>query len=232
MSNTDSTTEKKRIFEEEALPHLSALYRTARRLTMNTEEAQDLVQETYLRAYRSFARYEPGTNCRAWLFRILTNLQINRYQKQRRRPVHLSFDDTEEFYLYQQAADQERFHDGGDPEKLFMESVVDDEVKQAVTSLPHDFQMAVLLSDVEGFSYKEISGIMDCPIGTVRSRIHRGRRLLQKQLWEFAKERLGLKALMAGAGGASDGHSHRNGHPDPQSEDDETPWEPNPGNQD
>ena len=193
MNHIDTLPDRRQVFEDEALPHLPALYRTARRLTMNSEEAQDLVQETFLRAYRSFDHYQPGTNCRAWLFRILTNLQINRYQKQRRRPGQLSLDDTEEFYLYQQSSQPEQYQDGADPQRVFLESMVDEEVKGAVAALPADFRIAVILSDIEGFSYQEIADIMDTPVGTVRSRIHRGRRLLQKQLWNYAVEQMGWK---------------------------------------
>jgi RNA polymerase sigma-70 factor (ECF subfamily) len=173
-------------FEREALPLLSGLYSAAYRLTRNAADAEDLVQETFLRAYRGFHQFEPGTNIKAWIYRILTNTFINDYRKRQREPQTISGDEVEDWYLYSRMTDE-----GLEPsaEASVIEALPDEEVQEALSSLPEQFRMAVLLADVEGFSYKEIAEIMDVPIGTVMSRLHRGRKALEKRLWDVVRER-------------------------------------------
>jgi RNA polymerase sigma-70 factor, ECF subfamily len=173
-------------FEAEALPLLPGLYSSAFRLTRNPSDAEDLVQETFLRAYRGFHQFEAGTNLKAWLYRILTNTFINSYRKRQREPQTDSIDDVEDWYLYSKMAEQ-----GAEPsaETSVIESLPDEDVQEALSSLPEQFRIAVLLADVEGFSYKEIAEITGVPIGTVMSRLHRGRKALEKRLWDVVRER-------------------------------------------
>ncbi|HWO70409.1 MAG TPA: sigma-70 family RNA polymerase sigma factor [Actinomycetota bacterium] len=171
-------------FEREALPLLSNLYSAALRLTRNPADAEDLVQETYLRAYRGFGSFRPGTNLRAWMYRILTNTFINAYRKRQREPQTVPDDGIDEWYLYDRLAAAE-----ASAETEVLERIPDEDVRAALDALPEGFRMAVLLADVEGFSYREIAEIMGIPIGTVMSRLHRGRRALEKALWEKARER-------------------------------------------
>jgi RNA polymerase sigma-70 factor (ECF subfamily) len=147
------------------------------------------VQETYLKAYRGYASFKEGTNLKAWLYRILTNTFINSYRAKRRRPEESELEDVEDFYLYRHLGGLEAASAGRSAEDEVLESFTDDEVKEAIESLPDNFRITVLLADVEGFSYKEIAEITGVPIGTVMSRLHRGRRALQKALHEFGKER-------------------------------------------
>jgi len=177
-------------FAELAMPYMSSLYSAALRMTRNPADAEDLVQETYLRAYRGFEGFRDGTNLKAWLYRILTNTFINQYRAAKRRPERADLDDVEDLYLYRRLgglAASELASRG--PETEVLERMPDDAVKEALEALPEQFRIAVLLADVEGFSYKEIADIVDVPIGTVMSRLHRGRKLLQKRLWEYASER-------------------------------------------
>ena len=173
-------------FEAEAMPLLQGLYSAAYRLTRNAADAEDLVQETYLRAFRGFGGFEQGTNLKAWLYRILTNTFINTYRKRQREPQTVSEDSLEEWYLYSKMAES-----GLEPsaETAVLESLPDEEVQEALSSLPDQFRIAVLLADVEGFSYKEIAEITGVPIGTVMSRLHRGRKALEKRLWDVVRER-------------------------------------------
>jgi RNA polymerase sigma-70 factor, ECF subfamily len=174
-------------FERDVLPMLPSLYGAAMRLTRNRSDAEDLVQETYLRAYRGFAGFQEGTNLKAWLYRILTNSYINTYRKKQREPQIVDGpEDVDEWYLYDRLGGQ-RVEDSA--ETTVLDTIPDQAVKDAVESLPERFRLPVLLADVEGFSYKEIAEIMDTPIGTVMSRLHRGRKALEKALWETAKER-------------------------------------------
>ncbi len=174
-------------FEREVLPLLPNLYGAALRLTRNPQDAEDLVQEAYLRAYRGFAGFREGTNLRAWMYRILTNTFINSYRKKQREPVTVAVtDDTSDWYLYDRIGSS-----GAEPsaEAEVLDRIPDEDVQRALEELPEVFRMAVLLADVEGFSYKEIAEILDIPIGTVMSRLHRGRKALQRALWETVRER-------------------------------------------
>jgi RNA polymerase sigma-70 factor (ECF subfamily) len=176
-------------FAEQAMPFMDSLYGAALRLTRNPSDAEDLVQETYLKAYRGFGGFQEGTNLRAWLYRILTNTFINNYRAKKRRPDETELDETEDLYLYRKLGGLEAAMAGRSAEDELMDWFSDAEVKEAVEALPEQFRMAVLLADVEGFSYKEIADILDIPIGTVMSRLHRGRKALQRRLYEFAEAR-------------------------------------------
>ena len=187
-------------FAELAMPYMSALYSAALRMTRNPSDAEDLVQETYLRAYRGFGGFKEGTNLKAWLYKILTNTYINSYRAKKRRPEQTELDDVEDFYLYKRLGGLEAVDADRSPEAEVLDSIPDEAVKRALEDLPEQFRMAVLLADVEGFSYKEIAEIMDVPIGTVMSRLHRGRKQLQKRLWDLAEER-GLVPSGSSAGG-------------------------------
>jgi len=174
-------------FERDVLPLLPSLYGAAMRMTRNRSDAEDLVQETYLRAYRGFGGFQEGTNLKAWLYRILTNSYINTYRKKQREPQTVDGpEDVDEWYLYDRLGAQS-VEDSA--ETTVLDTIPDQAVKDAVESLPERFRLPVLLADVEGFSYKEIAEIMETPIGTVMSRLHRGRKALEKALWETAKER-------------------------------------------
>jgi RNA polymerase sigma-70 factor (ECF subfamily) len=184
----DLTSEEKARFQAEALPLLDSLYGGALRMTRNPADAEDLVQETMLRAYRSFDRFEAGTNLKAWLFRIMTNAYINTYRKKQREPRKVSADEIEDFDLYREL----KSHDPQwemTPENMVLNSLVDTDIIEAIDDLPEQFRLAVVLSDIEGFSYAEMAEIMDVPLGTVMSRLHRGRKALQKRLWEIARDR-------------------------------------------
>jgi RNA polymerase sigma-70 factor (ECF subfamily) len=176
-------------FSELAMPFMGPLYSAALRMTRNPADAEDLVQETYLRAYRAFDSFQEGTNLKAWLYRILTNTFINQYRAAKRRPEQSDIEDVEDLYLYRRLGGLEAAMAGRSPEAEVLEGIPDAEVKEALESLPEQFRMAVLLADVEGFAYKEIADILDIPIGTVMSRLHRGRKQLQKRLWDYAVER-------------------------------------------
>jgi len=173
-------------FEREAIPLLSDMYAAAMRLTRNPTDAEDLVQETFLRAYRGFAGFREGTNLRAWLYRILTNAFINVYRKRQREPQTVPEDDVPEWYLYDKLGAEGA---EASAEATVIESLPDEDVQEALGSLPEQFRLAVLLADVEGFSYREISEILGIPLGTVMSRLHRGRRALEKRLWNVVRER-------------------------------------------
>ena len=176
-------------FAELAMEHMPSLYSAALRMTRNPADAEDLVQETYLKAYRAFGSFQAGTNLKAWLYRILTNTFINSYRARKRRPEQTELDDVEDLYLYRRLGGLEAAAAGRSAEEEVLDHFTETDVKEAVESLPEQFRMAVLLADVEGFSYKEIAEILDIPIGTVMSRLHRGRKALQKALFEFGVER-------------------------------------------
>jgi len=177
------TRDKRKSFETEALPHMDALKRTALRMARNANDADDLVQETYVKAYRFWDKFEPGSNCRAWLFKIMTNIFINDYRSKARTPASVSVDDVDDNFIYGQLA---LATPDANPESEFFAKVFDDDVKKAIEELPEDFRTVVVLSFLEGFSYQEIAEIANLQLGTVKSRLHRGRKLLQKQLFEYA----------------------------------------------
>jgi RNA polymerase sigma-70 factor (ECF subfamily) len=197
-------------FAGEALEYMPALYSAALRMTRNPADAEDLVQETYLRAYRGFGSFTEGTNLRAWLYRILTNTYINSYRAKQRRPDERQLDDVEDLYLYRRIGAVEEALAARSAEDELMELFTDDQVKAALDSLPEQFRLAVYLADVEGFSYKEIADILDVPIGTVMSRLHRGRKAMQKELYQFAIER-GLVEPVASGDGTSREPQHTHG---------------------
>jgi RNA polymerase sigma-70 factor (ECF subfamily) len=183
---TDEAALRER-FERDVIPLLPSLYGAAMRLTRNPSDAEDLIQETYLRAFRGFSGFQEGTNLKAWLYRILTNSFINTYRKKQREPQTVDGpDDIDEWYLFDRLGAQ---NVEVSAESEVLDRIPDEDVKRALESIPENFRMAVLLADVEGFSYKEIAEIMDVPIGTVMSRLHRGRKALEKALWDTAKER-------------------------------------------
>ena len=182
-------------FETEALSFIDALYRTGLRMTRSEAEAEDLVQETYIRAFRFRHQYTAGTNMKAWLFRILTNTFINQYRRKAARPQTTELDDVEESILYRQMRDVSPGSASPDPEAELVDHTLSSEVKEALEALPEKFRTTVLL-DVEGFSYKEIAAMLDIPIGTVMSRLHRGRKFLQKRLYDVARDR-GIVAARA-----------------------------------
>lgn len=165
------------------------LYSAALRMTRNQADAEDLVQEAYLRGFRSFHTFEAGTNLRAWLFRILTNAYINKYRAKQRRPQETDLGEIEELYLYRRLGSMEAAAASMSAEEEFLDLFTDTEVKQALEDLPENFRLPVLLADVEGFAYKEIAEMLGIPIGTVMSRLHRGRKAMQRALYEYAVER-------------------------------------------
>lgn len=171
------------------MPYMDQLYGAARRMTRNDAAAEDLVQETYLRAYKGFDRFAEGSNLRAWLFRILTNLFINEYRRRKRRPDEVDLGDTDTLYLYRGlgGADSARLSRSAEDELL--DGLTSSEVRDAIESLPEAYRVAVLLADVEGFAYKEIAEILDIPIGTVMSRLHRGRKRLREALQTYGEAR-------------------------------------------
>ena len=181
--NAQDIAVKRKEFEREALPHMDALYRTALRMIKNASDAEDLVQETFAKAYRFWDKFETGSNCRAWLFKIMTNIFINEYRSRSRSPVSVNVDEVDDYYLYKQL---ESIDEGEDPEKQLFSKILDDDVKQAIEDLPDDFKMVIILNFLEGFSYQEIADITDLQLGTVKSRLHRGRKLLQKKLFDYA----------------------------------------------
>jgi len=178
--------ERESFFEHEVMQHLDALYRTAMRMTRNAQDAEDLVQEAMLRAYRFLDRFEPGTNLRAWLFKILTNTYINRYRKAASEPRVDSLDDSEELSLYRYL-DSEAASRGGSVEAQVLDRFAENDIKAAIEALPSQYRITVLLADVEGFSYNDIAEITNVKKGTVMSRLFRGRRLLQKALVDQAR---------------------------------------------
>ncbi len=176
-------------FSEQVEPFMDPLYGAAMRMTRNPADAEDLLQETFLRAYRGFPNFTQGTNLRAWLYRILTNTYINSYRAKQRRPEQTELDEVEDLYLYRRLGGLEAAALGRSAEDELMDLFTEAEVKEAIEALPENFRVAVLLADVEGFAYKEIAEILDIPIGTVMSRLHRGRKALQKSLHTFAAAR-------------------------------------------
>ena len=176
-------------FTADAMQYAPQLFSTALRMTRNRSDAEDLVQETYIKGWRSFHTFQEGTNLRAWLFRIMTNTYINKYNAQKRKGTEVELDDVEELFLYKRLGSIDQSQLSSSAEDQMLELFTDVEVKSALEELPEDFRIPVLLSDVDGFSYKEISEMLEIPIGTVMSRLHRGRKAMQKMLYEYARER-------------------------------------------
>ncbi|MEX0648081.1 MAG: sigma-70 family RNA polymerase sigma factor [Balneolaceae bacterium] len=182
---TKQEIRKQEDFNEEILPHLDALYNFGLRLTADPNDTEDLVQDTVVKAYRFFSSYEKGTNAKAWLFRILKNSYINNYRKRAKKPQEVDYDEVATFYETIRA---ERTETSDLEDKMFRE-LIDDDISGALDDIPEDFRTVVLLCDVEDFTYEEIANMLDVPIGTIRSRLHRGRNLLKAQLMEYARRR-------------------------------------------
>ena len=181
----EHVTETKEAFEEEALQHLDPLYRTALRMSRNREDAEDLVQETYLRAFRFINRFEPGTNLKAWLFKILTNTFINQYRKAARQPQVGYLEDDEEFYLYRKVRERGSPPLSESAEEAALNQLGQEQIIEAIDGLPDPYRLAIVLVDIEGFSYKEIAEMTRVKVGTVMSRIARGRKMLQHLLGDY-----------------------------------------------
>jgi len=182
---TKEELKKQSDFQDEMIPHLDAIYNFALRLTTDPNDAEDLVQDTIVKAYRFFNSYEKGTNAKAWLFRILKNSYINNYRKKSKQPHQVDYDEVSQFYETIRSEQSETT----DLEDLMYREMLDDDVTRALTELPEDFRTVVMLCDMEGFTYEEIANMLDVPIGTIRSRLHRGRNLLRVQLTEYAEKR-------------------------------------------
>jgi RNA polymerase sigma-70 factor (ECF subfamily) len=172
-------------FEQQALPHMDILYNYALRLTGSADDAHDLVQETFLKAYRFWDKFEQGTNLRAWLFRIMKNTYINIYRKEVKEPDKVDYDEIESYYNII----RDESSDDNDLQQKIFGQLLDDDVSKALESLPEEFRTVVILCDIEGLAYEEIAEFLQIPVGTVRSRLHRGRKLLYTRLYNYAKER-------------------------------------------
>ncbi len=172
-------------FEKEAIPHMDALYNFALRMTGDSDEADDLVQETYLKAFRFFDKFERGTNCKAWLFRIMKNTYINTYRKSSKEPDKIDYEEVENFYENIKPSSTDSAH----LEKEMYDNLLDDELSNAIAALPEDFRTVIILCDIEGFTYDEIADFIDIPVGTVRSRIHRARKMLFTKLYNYAADK-------------------------------------------
>ncbi|MBI1938398.1 MAG: sigma-70 family RNA polymerase sigma factor [Ignavibacteriales bacterium] len=187
-SNTLNKRELEKLyteFEKEALPHMNSLYNYALRMTGSEDDADDLVQETYLKAFRFFDKFEKGTNCKAWLFRILKNSYINDYRKHVKEPDKIDYEDIQNFYETIKSDEVESKH----YEQDAFSNLLDDDISKALTELPEDFRTVIILSDIEGFTYDEIADFVDIPVGTVRSRLHRARKMLYALLFDYAKDK-------------------------------------------
>ena len=172
-------------FDSQVMPYLDSLYNTAYRMTRSAEDAEDLVQETYFKAYKYYDKFEEGTNLKAWLFKILKNTFINNYRKKKLEPRSVDFAEIED--SFERIVRRDNSETPSDPEAEFFTGVLDDDVRKALESLPYDYRMVVILADLEDFSYKQIADILDCPVGTVMSRLYRGRKLLEKALLKYAR---------------------------------------------
>lgn len=182
---TATTADKQQEFQQEALPHMEVLYNFALRMTNNAADAEDLVQETYLKAYRFWDKYERGTNIRAWMFRILKNSYINRYRKESKAPDTVDYDEVKDFYN----TIREEGADPNDLQETMFGNLLDDDVTKAIADLPDEFRTVLILCDIEGQTYEEIAEFVDIPLGTVRSRLHRARKMLRGRLLEYARKK-------------------------------------------
>lgn len=182
---TSALRQKQREFQHEALPHMDFLYNYALRMTYKSADAEDLVQETFLKAFRFWDSYEKGTNIRAWLFKIMKNAYINRYRKQKKEPETVEYDEVENFYN----SVRETAVESSDLQETLYNNLLEDDVATAIAELPEDFRTVVILCDLEGLTYEEVAEFVDCPIGTIRSRLHRGRKLLRAKLMDYARKR-------------------------------------------
>lgn len=183
--SADELEKRKADFEAEAIPHMKLLYNYALRMTNDQLEADDLLQDTYLRAFKFFHKFEKGTNCKAWLFRIMKNCYINKYRKNKKEPSKVDYDDVQNFY----DSIRDDIVDPNDLEYKVFSNLLEDDVVNSLNSLPDDYKTVVILCDLEGLSYEEIAEFLNVPIGTVRSRLHRGRKILQRKLRDYAKSR-------------------------------------------
>ncbi|HKB69357.1 MAG TPA: sigma-70 family RNA polymerase sigma factor [Thermoanaerobaculia bacterium] len=181
-------------FDSQTMPYVDSLYNTAYRMTGNSQDAEDLVQETFFKAYKYYDKFEEGTNLKAWLFKILKNTFINNYRKKKLEPRSVEFSDIEDSFekIVRHDPDEQPL----DPESQYLANTMDEGVKKALEALPPDYRMVVILADLEDFSYKEIAEILECPVGTVMSRLYRGRKLLEKALMRYAR----THGYMRGAG--------------------------------
>jgi RNA polymerase sigma-70 factor (ECF subfamily) len=193
-------------FEAAALPFLDALYNMGYRLTRNAEDAEDLVQETYFKAYKYYDKFEPGTNLKAWLFRILKNTFINGYRKKQSQPPQSAFSDIEE--SFESVLREEPGRKAKNPEEEVLDRVLDEDVQEALNALSEDYRMVIHLVDLEGFSYKESATILDVPVGTVMSRLYRGRRLLEHALLRYAREHGYMRGVEPSKSRTKDIESH------------------------
>ncbi|MFC1733758.1 sigma-70 family RNA polymerase sigma factor [candidate division KSB1 bacterium] len=180
-----SNDEKHASFEAEAIVYMDALYNAALKLTYNEDDAKDLVQETYFKAYRFFDQFEPGTSCKAWLFKILKNTFINKYRKKIKQPEHVDYNTIEPFV---DLIKDKQYFNSESLDDAILNDYLSDDINEALSKLSSEFRMVLVLSDIEGFSYKEIADIMECPIGTIRSRLSRARKMMFKLLTKYAKK--------------------------------------------
>lgn len=182
------TSEEKKLneeFEREAVPHMDSLYNFALKMTGDSDDASDLLQETYLKAFRFWDKFEKGTNCKAWLFRIMKNTYINTYRKNTKEPDKVDYEEIENFYENIKPSSTDSAH----LEKDIYDNLLDDELSDAISSLPEDFRTVVILCDIEGYTYDEIADFVDVPVGTVRSRLHRARKMLFTKLHKYAGDK-------------------------------------------
>lgn len=182
------TSEERKLnqeFEREAVPHMDALYNYAVKMTGDSDDASDLIQETYLKAFRFWDKFEKGTNCKAWLFRIMKNTFINTYRKTSKEPDKVDYEEIENFYENIKPSSTDSAH----LEKDIYDNLLDDEMSEAISSLPEDFRTVIILCDIEGYTYDEIADFVDVPVGTVRSRLHRARKMLFTKLHKYASDK-------------------------------------------
>lgn len=172
-------------FERQAVPHMDALYNYAVKMTGDSDDASDLIQETYLKAFRFWDKFEQGTNCKAWLFRIMKNTFINSYRKNKKEPDKVDYEEIENFYENIKPSSTDSAH----LEKDIYDNLLDDELSSAISSLPEDFRTVIILCDIEGYTYDEIADFVDVPVGTVRSRLHRARKMLFTKLHKYASDK-------------------------------------------